>query len=1327
IHLRLASLYEEELRRDEDAIAQYKAVLQHAPEHRSALAGLGKLYHRASNWQGLLDVYEQELSAINDPRQKAARLYKAAEIEERIGTPEAAISRYQLSLQLQPGYLPSQQALTRLFEKMGRYADLIGLLDQDLQQADQDEQRIAALTKIAALYEDPMGDMDNAISYTARILELLPDNLPALRNLSRLYEKSGRFQDFIQAQETEAGLVNDTKQVIAIQHKNAEILEEQLRDRSGAISTYERILSLSPSYLPALKALGRLYAQDGRWDDLIKMYRTEAEIAPDSEQAAGLIFKIGELHERKRRSVDEAIAAYQEVLNLSPAYVPALRALARLYRANESWKALIDVLRAQASNRTDPQERANALFQAAAIWEEKLGRADTATEGYQEVLRLAPTHTAGLRALERLYTAQGDVRELATILEREAQSSMVPAAQVAAYSKLVRIYLDRMNEPARAAQCAEALLNLEPENLGALRTLERLRSSDKLRRAELRRRMADQITDDRLSAALRFSAATETEGPASGGVEALEQAMVETPLNTRITFSLDRALRHSHNHQGLAQLVRKQRTASTDPTERMVLSMRLADLHENRLSDLDAARDLYKDALSLNGQFLPALQGASRVAIKQGDFSTACTLLAREAEISKDAQSAIRAYNRAGRISLDSLNDGEAAMGFFKKALEKDPLDPTASTGLEDILASRGSESDLASLHERRGEAKQAAKDHQAAAAEFFNAAQRWRTQVDDPVRAVAAVDRALGLQPNHIPALEMKSALCETSGHFAEAAATLALRVQQGGEARTLSALHLKLGALYQEHLNDNTRASAHLQSALAADATNAEALERLARIHVDSRNWTGAADCLKRLMDLERRPEPLARHTLELAKIVDEGFGDPLQASVLYKRALELNAGDVAIVDRLAALYERTRNLPELIGILEQQAARSAELQKTLAIRMKIGGLYAGSVNDPARALATYRNVVEQDPENIDAHAALAELYARDTSPSGLAQAVDQHRLLLRLDPTRLESYRALFKIWEMQDQVDKAYAAACALLFFRSANDVETAYYTEHKPRVAQDATSRLQDADLAALMHPSTKGGLVDVLGLLGDQLSKIYPPEFEALGIDRKTDRLKPDHVVHKAIRNVAQVFGVEEFEVYQARRGLMTLETSEPLAVCVGQEVVRKFNAREQKFLIGRAVHGLLVKTAVLFRLTSRDRAKLFGSAVRVGDPQFTGLGPRDDAQEKQLRKVLSRKAIKGLEQLAPLLRRDVDVDRTVAGLACSADRAGLLIAGDLLMGLNMLMRQDPGFTGVVRGEGSQQVLHAVRTREDIKELLAFALSDDLFRLRQTVGLAVVP
>ncbi len=1327
INLRLAALYEEDLKRDDAAIERYRAILDVVPGHQASLAGLGKLFHRRGDWQQLVEAFDAEIAALEDPRQQAAKMFKAAEIlEERLDQKEEAITRYNRCLQLQPGYLPAQKALTRLFERQNRWAELVAMLEQDLlQTADRDEM-ILTLNKIASIHEERLSDPDAAIECLKRILEISPDHLPTIRRLAGIYEGVSRWQDLIALHELEATLVGDTKQILAINHRNAEILDEQLRDRAGATAAWERLLALSPSYLPALKALGRLYAQDGRWEELIRMYRAEAEISQSMDQAAALIQKIGELYEHRLKNENEAIASYQEVLTLSPSYFPALRALARIYRAQRAWESLVDVLRSEAANRTDPVERANALFQAAGIWEHQLDRPEMAIEGYQEVLRLNPGHAAALRSLERLYTLRNDLKELIVVLDRDAQSAATISARISAYLKLAYIYLDRMNEPSRAARCAEAVLTHAPTNYSALKLLERIRAGDRARRAELRLRIADVVSDRRLNTALRFSAATDREQPGVDSVlEELRRTFEANPGDTRLAFQVERQLRKTGDFAGLVATWEAQLAFQTEPHERAALQIRIADVAHQKLDDRALALDTYRAALETVPGFLPALQGLREVHLAAGEYAEARALLKTEGNTARSPEVATEAWVRAGELSKDKLGDADDAIACFRKALENDPLEPRASAGMEEILAARGGAEDLAALHERRGEALLAQKHAASAATEFFTAASTWFERVGDEAKADAAVERALEAHPTHPGALELRAAIALRAHQYADGAAALALRLQQGGEPQEVAALHLQLGGIYQDHLSDATRAAAHLQTALTVEPGNAAALERLATLHTLSRNWTGAAECLRRRIDLGGDPQTIARHTVALAQIHDEGLGDAEKATELCRRALELAPSDEEILQRLVNLYERLGNLPELAQFIERQAQTSRDPRRAIMQWLKVADLFAGPLDDPDKAIAYYRHVVDLDAGNVTAHAALASLYARDASAAPMA--IEEHRTLLRMEPSRIESLHALFRLWDGQKLYDRAFCAAGILQFFRAGNEVEASFHTEARNRLPQEAVSQLQPSDLDALLPPLLRGNpVVSALRAMGDQLTKIHPPNFEAAGIDRKADRLKADHAVHKAVRAVASVFGVTDLEVYQSRRGTMFLETTSPLAVCVGQDVVRKFNAREQKFLIGRMALGLLNKTAVAQKLSNGELADLIGNSVRIFHPDFDGLGRRNDEASKQLRRAYSRKSLKALEGPALELStmHEVPLVEILDALSMAADRAGLLVTADVAAGLNMLLREDPNYSAQ-KAESQDPALMAVRARPDLQALLTFAVSDDFFRLRQKIGLTV--
>ncbi|HZA49852.1 MAG TPA: Adventurous gliding motility protein K, partial [Myxococcaceae bacterium] len=594
---------------------------------------------------------------------------------------------------------------------------------------------------------------------------------------------------------------------------------------------------------------------------------------------------------------------------------------------------------------------------------------------------------------------------------------------------------------------------------------------------------------------------------------------------------------------------------------------------------------------------------------------------------------------------------------------------------------------------------------------------------LQDRRKAWVALDRALAAQPTHGGALELKAQLAMEAERYADAAHALSLRVQQGGDAQRIAALHLQLGGLYQDRLSDLTRAAAHLQTSLAANPRSPEALERLAHIHTSARNWTGAADALKRLIELGGQPAEVARRTMALARVLDEGMGDAAQATALYRRALDMAPGDDGVIQRLVELYEKMGNLRGLVELLEQQAHASADLHRAVQLRLKVAEIYAGPLADPQKALGHYRFVVERDPINASAHAALAALYTRDGATTPLA--IEHHRQLLRLEPTRVDSLHALFRLWEGVRQNDKAFCAGGALAFFRGANEAEAAFYNEAKNRVPTEVPVRLQATDIDALMHPRLRNSpVLEVIRAIGDQLGKLHPPNFEAAGIDRKTDRLKPDHAVFKAVRAVAQVFEVEEFEVYQSRRGAVFLETSEPLAVCVAQDMVRKFNAREQKFLFGKAALGLFNKSAVLDKISTGEATDLIGNAVRIFSPDYS-LGRRNDEVTKQLKKTLSRKALKQLEAAAlTISTAEVDVVQTLEWLAWSGNRAGLVMCGDVAAGLNLIVRHDANQSSP-RAEPSEPVAHVVESRLDLRDALGFVLSDEFFKLRQKLGLGV--
>ncbi|HEX9050363.1 MAG TPA: tetratricopeptide repeat protein, partial [Anaeromyxobacter sp.] len=452
--MRRAEIEELQLGRPNVAAECCRDVLELDPRDRAALAALGRISARLGDWEGLLAAFEAEARATGDARERALRTFKAAEVlEERLGRFDDAIARYREALRLDPDLLPARAALDRVCEAAGRWEVLCAILEAELEAQPSPADRAAVLFRLARIREERLDDVDGAARAYARVLELEPANRGAAAALAAALERLGRHEDLAELLRREAAGAGDPRRKIAALQRRAEVVEAHAVDPERARSAWQDVLAEAPRHLGALRALGRLHARAGRWDEVAALFRAEADAEPDAAQAADVVHRIGEILERRLARADEAIAAYREALTLSPAHPLALQALARLYRARGDDEGLVEILRAQAAARPPPDERARILSEAARIAEERLGDIQRAIDTWEDALRADPGHAPARRALDRLYAETGRAQALAALRRAGSATSGEDAAE--RLLRLARLEADRVGDAAAALRATE--------------------------------------------------------------------------------------------------------------------------------------------------------------------------------------------------------------------------------------------------------------------------------------------------------------------------------------------------------------------------------------------------------------------------------------------------------------------------------------------------------------------------------------------------------------------------------------------------------------------------------------------------------------------------------------------------------------------------------------------------------------------------------------------------------------------------------------------------------------------------------------------------------
>ncbi len=1300
--LRRAEIEEGQLGRTHQAIACCREVLELDPANRAALAALGRLCARSADWEGLLAAFEAEARAAREPRERAHRTFRAGEVlEERLGRIGDAIAAYRTALELDPDLVAARAALERLHEREGRWEELCALLEGELGALRSPAERIAQLFRMARLREERLSDLEGARALYVRILELDPGNGVALPALGAVLGRLGRHEELAQVLQREAELAQDPRRAIAFLQRRAELVEEHLDDPERARAAWEDVRAAAPTHLPALRALGRLHARAARWEELAAMCRAEADASADPAAAAELLHRVAELLERRMGRVDDAVSAYRETLTLAPAHLPALQALARIYRARGDDEALVEVLRAQGAARAVPVERAAPLAEAARIAEERLGDPARAIEHYEEALRLAPDFKPARRALDRLYAQTGRFDALAA-LRRDVVDG-TPEERAERLLRLARLEADRTGDRAAALRALDEFLAVAPDHPAGL-LLELRLSSDPDRRAHARAALAAASGEPEPSAALLVGAAMELRS-ASARHEALSRAAALDPASAVLAPEEERRLRDAGDAVRLAAYYQRSREWAGDAPSRACWAAREGEAWE-RAGDPERALAAFQAALAEAPASLPALRGARALFARQGDWAAVRATLQAEGAALRDAHAAAAAWVEAGDIAQHRFHDPEAALPDYHAAAERAPQEPEPLARLEAILGPQRA-SELARVHEARAAGEQDARR----AAESWLAAARAAAESPEGLEtALESLDRALNARPDHAPALALRARLRARAGRHEEALLDCEACVAIEGEPAARVALHLEAAAICQDRLHAPGRALPHLAAALVEVPESAEALARLARGNEALGRTADAADALRRLVAIPGLPdEALAGHLVALAEAA-ERLGDRIGAATACRRALAVEPAREAALQLLLRLEGASDDPWVQVAALETAAASSRDPQVRAVAHGKAARLHAGALRSRAKAVEHLRSALTFDPARDEDRALLAELL-EEIAPLA---ALEEHRALLARDPLRLASWTALYRHFDRTHAHDRAYVAATVIRWLGGPPLGPTAerLLLEGDRQVLPAPPSFGAEA-WNLLRAPGDRGPLADVVALGGDAIAAAT-----GKGPQEHPEPVRGDHPFRRLLVELGRAFELPPHELYAASPGTVEVEPGQPYLVRVGVDVPRRTTVREQRFLLGRVAATLRSRSCLGRSLPARTLVAWAGAAARVG----VG-GATDDEMTRQLARALPRRARKALEPAARALLGAVpppDPATWIEGAARTADRLGLLLCGDVPTAIEVLLREVPD-----RPADPALALAAAAARADIRALLAFAASDVHFALRQRLRVAI--
>jgi tetratricopeptide (TPR) repeat protein len=173
------------------ATKSFVAALDERPDDRRLLSKLMQLYSEDKDWNRLVEVVIRLASFVEDPKQKVKYLHTAAIVTARqIGEPSRALEFYEQVLALEPTFDKALNEAVELEQARGNHPGVERWLKHKLEYASRADDQSAMLqtfTALGELYEQGMGDIDQAIDALEAAQTLDPDNRERTEHLSNLY------------------------------------------------------------------------------------------------------------------------------------------------------------------------------------------------------------------------------------------------------------------------------------------------------------------------------------------------------------------------------------------------------------------------------------------------------------------------------------------------------------------------------------------------------------------------------------------------------------------------------------------------------------------------------------------------------------------------------------------------------------------------------------------------------------------------------------------------------------------------------------------------------------------------------------------------------------------------------------------------------------------------------------------------------------------------------------------------------------------------------------------------------------------------------------
>lgn len=388
-----------------EAASSYLKVLELDPGNDTALKFLESIFSKEGDWGGLIKAYEQRAGLLPDPPRKVETLRRAARVAAaKLKDPEEAARHYEMIHSLQPEDGEALDALERYFERTRNWEKLVAILLARMGQITRREEMLPLHLRIANIYEEGLRNVDSAVDSYKKVLDQAPGHREALEALSRIYEATERWAEFIDITRRQVKITQDRAAKALLFFKCGSVMEAKFSKSDDAIRYYEAAIKTSSGCLPAVHGLRDLYLRREEWPRVLDTLELEVKLWQEDKERAGVFARMGRIYEEHLHDLDKAVEYYESALSVDSECMPAIRALFDVAFKREDWEKasrLSQNLSQKALREGEPALRSDFYLKRGMV-ADHAGALVQAAENFVVALEIRPDNLPALDALIEL-------------------------------------------------------------------------------------------------------------------------------------------------------------------------------------------------------------------------------------------------------------------------------------------------------------------------------------------------------------------------------------------------------------------------------------------------------------------------------------------------------------------------------------------------------------------------------------------------------------------------------------------------------------------------------------------------------------------------------------------------------------------------------------------------------------------------------------------------------------------------------------------------------------------------------------------------------------